>query len=137
MTADAIDERNVRLTLSGKQSRDLIFTLTALPVFSKAFYSANDFEASTLSRPLGSGPYKVGALSAGRTISFVRDPDYWAKDLPVNVGRFNFDTIRIDFYRDRNPALKPSRKATRPIGKSSLRRTGRPSITSRRSPPAK
>ena len=57
VTAEAIDERNVRLTLSGKQSRDLIFTLTALPVFSKAYYSDHDFEASTLQPPLCSGAH--------------------------------------------------------------------------------
>ncbi len=109
-TATAIDAGTVELKLSGKQSRDLIFTLVGLPIFSKAYYSTRDFTASTLEPPLGSGAYKVGTVDAGRTISFVRIVDYWAKDLPVNVGFNNFDLIRIDFYRDRQTAFEAFKK---------------------------
>jgi microcin C transport system substrate-binding protein len=108
--AEAIDPSTVRLKLSGKQSRDLIFTLVGLPIFSKAYYTTRDFQASTMEPPLGSGPYKVGTVSAGRTIVFARDPDYWAKDLPVNVGLYNFDEIRIDFYRDRHISFEALKK---------------------------
>jgi len=108
--AEAIAPLTVRLTLSGQQSRDLIFTLVGLPIFSKAYYSTRDFEASTMEPPLGSGPYKVGTVNAGRSISFVRDPDYWAKDLPVNVGTNNFGEIRIDFYRDRQIGFEALKK---------------------------
>jgi microcin C transport system substrate-binding protein len=108
--AKAPDSSTVRLTLSGKQSRDLIFTLVGLPIFSKAYYSTHDFLASTMKPPLGSGPYKVGTVTAGRTITFARDPNYWAKDLPVNVGLYNFDEIRIDFYRDRQISFEALKK---------------------------
>jgi len=108
--AEAIDPLTVRLTLSGEQSRSLIFTLVGLPVFSKAYYSTRDFQASTMEPPLGSGPYRVGSVTAGRTITFARDPDYWAKDLPVNVGLYNFDEIRIDFYRDRQISFEALKK---------------------------
>lgn len=108
--AEAVNAQTVRLSLSGRQSRDLIFTLVGLPIFSKAYYANRDFEASTMEPPLGSGPYRVGTVSAGRTISFIRDPDYWAKDLPVNVGRYNFDEIRIDFYRDRQISFEALKK---------------------------
>jgi microcin C transport system substrate-binding protein len=108
--AVALDRQNVRLTLSGNQSRDLIFTLVGLPIFSKAYYSTRDFQASTLEPPLGSGPYRVGTVTAGRTITFARDPDYWGKDLPVNVGLHNFDEIRIDFYRDRQISFEALKK---------------------------
>jgi microcin C transport system substrate-binding protein len=107
---EALDSSTVRLTLSGKQSRDLILTLVGLPIFSKAYYSTRDFLASTMEPPLGSGPYKVGTVSAGRTITFVRDPGYWARDLPVNVGHYNFDEIRIDFYRDRQISFEALKK---------------------------
>ncbi len=108
--AEALDEATVALTLSGKQSRDLIFKLVGLPVFSKAYYATRDFEASTLEPPLGSGAYKIGGVSAGRSINFVRVADYWGKDLPVNVGQSNFDLIRIDFYRDRQVAFEALKK---------------------------
>lgn len=108
--AKAIDTTTVELTLSGKQSRDLIFTLVSLPVFSKAYYSTHDFEASTLEPPLGSGPYKVGSVDAGRTIRYARVADYWGEDLPVNIGFNNFDEIRIDFYRDRQTGFEAFKK---------------------------
>lgn len=108
--ARAIDTSTVQLTLSGKQSRDLIFTLVGLPIFSKAYYSARDFEDSTLEPPLGSGPYKIGTVDAGRTISFSRVADYWGNDLPVNIGFNNFDEIRIDFFRDRQTGFEAFKK---------------------------
>ena len=108
--ANAIDASTVELRLSGKQSRDLIFTLVGLPVFSKAYYSTHDFVASTLEPPLGSGPYEVGTVDAGRTIKYERVADYWGKDLPVNVGFNNFDEIRIDFYRDRQTGFESFKK---------------------------
>jgi microcin C transport system substrate-binding protein len=108
--AKAIDTTTVELTLSGKQSRDLIFTLVSLPVFSKAYYATHDFEASTLEPPLGSGPYKVGSVDAGRTIRYARVADYWGKDLPINIGFNNFDEIRIDFYRDRQTGFEAFKK---------------------------
>jgi microcin C transport system substrate-binding protein len=109
-SAEARDASTVRLELSGRQSRDLIFTLVGLPIFSKAYYSTRDFLASTMEPPLGSGPYRVGTVSAGRMITFVRDPDYWAQDLPVNVGLYNFDEIRVDFYRDRQISFEALKK---------------------------
>lgn len=108
--ATAVDAATVQLTLSGQQSRDLIFTLCGLPVFSKIYYSDHDFEASTLHPPLGSGPYKVGRIDAGRSIEFVRVADYWARNLPVAVGLNNFDTIRIDLYRDRQTGFEAFKK---------------------------
>ena len=110
VAAKALDPTTVELTLSGKQSRDLIFTLVSLPIFSKAYYSTRDFEASTLEPPLGSGAYKVGSVDAGRTVNFVRVADYWGTALPVNVGFNNFDVIRIDFFRDRQIAFEAFKK---------------------------
>ena len=98
------------MTLSGKQNRYTILTIAALPIFSKAYYAAHDFEASTLDPPLGSGAYKVGTVSAGRFIEYQRVPDYWGKDLPVNVGTNNFDIIRIDFYKERQAAFEAFKK---------------------------
>ena len=104
--AEAAGPEEVVVKFSGKQARDLPLTVAALPIVSKAYYTAHDFEQSTLEPPLGSGPYKVGRLEQGRFIEYERVADYWAKDLPVNVGRWNFDRIRMEFYRDRTVAFE-------------------------------
>jgi microcin C transport system substrate-binding protein len=110
VSAEAIDDRTMTITLSGKQTRDTIFTIVSQPIFSKAFYTANDFTASTLSPPLGSGPYKVGRVNAGRSIEFERVEDYWGESLPVNAGQNNFDVIRIDFFQERQAAFEAFKK---------------------------
>jgi microcin C transport system substrate-binding protein len=96
----------VRYRFTGDQTRDLPLVIAELPVFSKAYYSRVDFTQSTLEAPLGSGPYKVGDLKPGQYISYLRRADYWAKDLPVNRGRYNFDEIRIDYFKDRTAAVE-------------------------------
>ncbi|MCB1495152.1 MAG: ABC transporter substrate-binding protein [Bauldia sp.] len=108
--AEALDAKTVAVTLDGTQSRDTILTIVDLPIFSKAYYTANTFDASTLTPPLGSGAYKVGRLSAGRYVEFERVGDYWGRDLPVNAGSGNFDVIRIDFFRERQPAFEAFKK---------------------------
>ena len=110
VSAEASDPATVVVTLSGKQARDTILTVAGLPIFSKAYYGANDFLASTLSPPLASGPYKVGRLSAGRFIEYERVPDYWAADLPVRRGVANFDVIRVDFFTERQAAFEAFKK---------------------------
>ena len=92
--------------LSPKRSRDLHLIVAGLPVFSEKFWSTRNFEASTLEPPLGSGAYKVGRLEQGRFIEFERVADYWAKDLPVNIGVNNFDRVRWEYFRDRQVAFE-------------------------------
>ncbi len=108
--AAALDARTVRLTFSGRQSAQTILTVAGMPIVSKAYYTAHDFEASSMTPPLGSGPYKVGRVSAGQFIEYERVADYWGNDLPVNRGQYNFDRIRIDFYRDRQAAFEAFKK---------------------------
>ena len=109
-SAEAIDARTLALTLSEDRNRDTILTLASMPLFSKAYYADRTFDASTLEPPLGSGPYKVGNLAAGRFIEYERVADYWGKDLPVNVGSYNFDVIRIDFFAERQAAFEAFKK---------------------------
>ena len=73
-----------------ERTRDLPITVAGQPIFSKAYYENHDFEKTTLEPPLGSGAYKIGSFEQGRFIAYQREPDYWAKDLPVNVGLSNF-----------------------------------------------
>lgn len=106
----AEDDHTLVLTFDGKQSAQTILDLVTFPIVSQAYYTANEFDASTMTPPLGSGSYRIGTVRAGTSITYERVPDYWAKDLPVNVGQSNFDQIRIDFYQDRQPALEALKK---------------------------
>ncbi len=104
--AEALDTHTVRYTFKGDLTRDLPLIVAELPVLSKAFYTAHAFEESSLDRPLGSGPYEIADFKPGTYVSYRRRPDYWAKDLPVNRGRFNFDELRYDYFRDRRIELE-------------------------------
>lgn len=108
--AVALDDRSVRLKFSGQQSVQTILTVVEMPILSKAYYSTIDFDSSTMTPPLGSGPYKVGRLSAGLFIEYERAADYWGRDLGVARGQNNFDRIRIDFFRDRQAAFEAFKK---------------------------
>ncbi len=96
----------MRYSFTGELVRDLPLTVATLPIFSKAYYASRPFDETTLDAPLGSGPYLVDSLAQGRTIVYRRNPDYWAKDLPVNRGRWNFDKIRFEYFRDRTAAME-------------------------------
>src|SRR5207245_5580666 len=73
---------------------------------SRAYWSKRDFEKTTLEPPLGSGPYRVESVDAGRSIVYRRVKDYWGAKLPVRAGQHNFDVIRYDYYRDPTVALE-------------------------------
>jgi microcin C transport system substrate-binding protein len=104
--AEAPDDATVVVTFAEKRARDVPLFVAGLPIFSKAYYATRTFEESTLDTPLGSGPYKVGKFEANRYIEYDRVKDWWAADLPVNRGSYNFDTVRYEFYRDRDVAYE-------------------------------
>lgn len=104
--AVAIDPLTVEFRFAPGRSREMPLTVAGLPIFSKAFYEKNDFEAATLESPLGSGGYRVEKVDQGRSIAFRRVPDYWAKDLPVARGQGNFDVIRYEYFRDREASFQ-------------------------------
>ncbi len=103
VTADGDD---VLVRLKPDHSREAILNIAGLPIFSAAFYRKVPFDSVSLEPPFGSGPYKVGAFQQGRYIAFARVADYWAKDLPINVGSNNFDVIRYEYYADRKVAFE-------------------------------
>ncbi len=104
--ATAIDAHTVKYRFQGENVRDLPVLASTLPVFSKAYYTANDFLKESLDPPLGSGPYQIGDYRQGTYVTYKRRPDYWAAGLPVNRGRYNFDEIRFEYYRDRAVGLE-------------------------------
>jgi microcin C transport system substrate-binding protein len=100
--AEAADDATVVLRFAPKRARDVPLFVAGLPIFSRAYYSARNFDETTLDAPLGSGPYKVGRFESGRYIEYERVKDWWGADLPVMRGQHNFDVVRFEFYRDRD-----------------------------------
>ena len=93
-------ERSVRYSFSGGTNLELPLIVAELPVLPKHYWEGRDFSSTTLEPPLGSGSYRVQQLSAGSSISYERVDDYWARDLPVNAGRNNFDVISYEYFLD-------------------------------------
>ncbi|MEO1207508.1 MAG: extracellular solute-binding protein [Pseudomonadota bacterium] len=104
--AEAIDDLTVRYTFKGELIRDLPLIVGTLPIFSKAYHANQPFAETTLDPPLGSGPYIIEDIKPGRSVTFKRREDYWAKDLAVNRGRFNFGELKYEYFRDRTPELE-------------------------------
>ncbi len=101
--AEVLDDRRIHFTFPEDQpKRDLIQTVGGLPIFSKAHYEANglDLEENSMTPFLGSGPYVPDQLDVGKRSVYKRNPDYWGKDLPQNVGRHNFDSLRLEYFGD-------------------------------------
>ena len=108
--AIVVDPATLRLTFNGEQSAQNILAIVAMPIVSKTYYTTNEFGAATMAPPLGSGPYKIGRVVAGQTVEYERVADYWGRDLAVNIGLYNFDRIRIDFYNDRQASFEAFKK---------------------------
>jgi microcin C transport system substrate-binding protein len=106
VAAHSLSPDVLKVTLADDPPRDLIFTVAGLPIFSKAYYTAKNFEETSLEPPLGSSAYKVGKFDVGRFIEFERVADYWGRDLPVARGLSNFGTVRYEYYRDRTVAFE-------------------------------
>ncbi len=97
---EAPDDLTVRFDLAGADDRELPLILAIMPVLSRKHTDAEHFEDQTLQIPVASGPYMVEEVEPGRRLALRRDPNYWARDLPITRGLYNFDEIRIDYYRD-------------------------------------
>ena len=103
--AEAKGPRRVRFTLK-QGDRVALLGLAQMAIVPKHFWQGKDFSAPIVTPPLASGPYKVASFDLGRRVVFERVKDYWAKDLPVMRGRYNFDKVIVDYYRDQNVALE-------------------------------
>lgn len=108
--AEIFDTHTIKFTFKrdadGSIDREMPLIMGLMPVLPKHDWKGRDFDQTSLRIPVGSGPYKVSQVDPGRSIVFMRDPDYWGRDLPVMRGLYNFGTIRIDYYRDDSIALE-------------------------------
>jgi microcin C transport system substrate-binding protein len=100
--ATADDDARVTVRFAPKRARDVPLFVAGLPIFSRAYYATRPFDQSSLDIPLGSGAYRVGRFEPGRFIEYTRVKDWWGADLPVGRGQNNFDTVRFEYYRDRD-----------------------------------
>lgn len=105
--AEVLEPLKVKFTfVEGANTRELPMTAAGLPVFSKAYYTEHDFAESTLNPPLGSGEYLLSKVDPGKKVSYRRRDDYWGKDLAINQGRSNFDTLTVEYYADYTAAFE-------------------------------
>jgi microcin C transport system substrate-binding protein len=104
--AEATGERRVKFTFTGGENRELPLIVGQMPVLPKHYWENREFTRTTFEPPLGSGPYRIKSVNPGRSITYERVENYWGRDLPVNRGRYNFDRMRYDYFRDATVALE-------------------------------
>jgi peptide/nickel transport system substrate-binding protein len=100
--AEALDELTVRFDFGGSEDRELPLILGLMSVLPRHAVNPDTFEQTTLKPMIGSGPYAVAGVDAGKSLTLKRSPDYWGRDLAVNRGLWNFDEMRFEYYRDAN-----------------------------------
>ncbi|MFZ1990718.1 MAG: extracellular solute-binding protein, partial [Alphaproteobacteria bacterium] len=105
-SAAVVAPRTVRFTFKGKNNRRSLISLGLLTIVPKHYWQSRDFSAPVIVPPLTSGPYKISSFELGHSVTLERLPDYWGKDVPINVGRFNFDKIIYQYYRDPTVAFE-------------------------------
>jgi len=107
--AEKVGDHGVRFTFEDGEDRELPLILGLMPVFEAHAMTADQFASSSMTPLVGSGPYTVSRVDPGRSLTYTRDPNYWGKDLAVNHGRFNFDEVRFDYFRDASVMLEAFR----------------------------
>jgi peptide/nickel transport system substrate-binding protein len=108
--ADIVGPRSVRFDLTGADDRELPLIIGLMPVLAKHTIDPATFENTSFEPLRGSGPYTITAVKPGVSVTFTRDKNYWGRDLPINRGLWNFDTIRYDYYRDGNTHFEAFKK---------------------------
>lgn len=103
------DSRTITLT-QDEGDRELPLIIGLMPILPKHYWEKRGFEASTLDPIMGSGPYVLSEIRPGERVSYRKNPDYWGKALPFNRGLWNFDEVRIDYFRDNNSAFEAFKK---------------------------
>ena len=106
LRVDILNKQRIRFVFKRSGNPLLILRLGELPVLPQHYWKDRDFKATTFEPPLGSGPYRITTVTPGRQLIFERVKDYWGKDLPVNRGKYNFDRMEVEFYRDSDVAFE-------------------------------
>jgi microcin C transport system substrate-binding protein len=118
-------ERNVRFSMVDGAVPDpnVQMMLGRLPIAPEHYWRDRDFSATTLEPPLGSGPYRIVDFEIGKRVVYERVENYWARDLPPNVGRYNFDRITYDYFRDQQVTFEARKAGLIDIGAETAAKT--------------
>ncbi|HEX2216287.1 MAG TPA: extracellular solute-binding protein [Xanthobacteraceae bacterium] len=108
--AEVIGEHGIRFDFAESGDRELPLILGLMPVLPAHATDAATFDETSLTAPIGSGPYVVAEVRVGDRVTLKRNPEYWGRDLAVNRGFWNFDEVRLDFYRDLNAQFEAFKK---------------------------
>lgn len=103
---EEIGVKRVKFYFSDKSNFEMPLIIGLMPIFHSKYWKNRDFTKTTLDPFISSGPYKISKIETGRSITFVKNEDWWKKDSEDSLGRYNFKKIRYDFYRDQNVALE-------------------------------
>ena len=103
---ETINPLTVKFHFKNTGNRELPLIVGEIPILPEHYWKTRDFSTPLTDIPIGSGPYTLAKFESGRSITYQRNADYWGKDLPVNKGRFNFDSITYDYYRDSTVSLE-------------------------------
>ncbi|MEM1289507.1 MAG: extracellular solute-binding protein [Pseudomonadota bacterium] len=121
-SVEAFEEDILRVRFAPNRPKTAHLGVLGIPTFSESYWADKDFEAATLEPILGSGAYTVGDFEVGRFIEYDRFPDYWGADMPFAKGRSNFDTIRINYFRDRDVAFEAFKAGDMNVRRESVSR---------------
>ncbi|ENV44117.1 extracellular solute-binding protein [Acinetobacter schindleri] len=97
---EVLSRYQVKMSFKSNNNSEMPLILAQMPIYSKKNWQGKDFSRITMQPILGSGPYLIESIDAGRSISYKRNPNYWAKDLPINRGKYNFDRLKFVYYRN-------------------------------------
>ncbi len=103
---EVLSKYQVKFSFKSENNAEMPMILASLPIYSKQDWKNKDFSRITMEPILGSGPYLIERIDAGRSITYKRNPDYWGKDLAVNRGRYNFDRLKYVYYRNMDIAFE-------------------------------
>lgn len=103
---DILNSHRIRFVFKRADNPLLILRIGDLPVLPEHYWRDKDFSQTTFVPPLGSGPYKITSVKPGRSLVFERVKDWWGADLAVNRGKYNFDKVLVDFYRDKDVSFE-------------------------------
>ncbi len=108
--AEILDANIIKFSLSEDRTRETVMIIAMMPVLSQKWWGEREFNSTTIEMPLLNGAYRIKEFDIGRKITYERASDYWAKDLFVNKGQYNFDTVTYEYFRDDTIALEAFKK---------------------------
>lgn len=105
-TIEALDKHRVKFSFKNNQNKELALIVGQVAILPKHYWSEREFQKPSQDKPIGSGPYIIDHFEAGRSLTYKRNPTYWGADIPVRKGKYNYDEITFDYYRDGTVAME-------------------------------